>query len=92
MNGELCVCVCTYLTLHLSRREELIKWFVRLQLSDYEVMFHESLDTAWVDKVDRRYSWLKRTLMTYEEESLSIFPPEWGMEERICIQFCNTTR
>ena len=73
-------------------REDLIAWFVQLQLSDYEVMFHESLETAWLDKVDRRYSWLRRTLMTYEEESLSIFPPEWGMEERICMKFCSATR
>ncbi len=75
-----------------SFREELISWFVRLQLSDYEVMFHESLETAWLDKVDRRYAWLRRMLMNYEEESLSIFPPEWGMEERMCMQFCQSTR
>ncbi len=77
--------------IHTSR-EELIGWFVRLQLSDYEVSFHESQDSAWLDKVDRRYSWLRRTLMNYEEECMAIFPPEWGMEERISIQFCQSTR
>ena len=41
-----------------------MSWFVRLQLSDYEVMFHESLEGAWLDKVDRRYAWLRRTLVT----------------------------
>jgi len=80
-----CMCVCVF-------REELIIWFVRLQLSDYDVCFHESLDSAWLDRVDRRYSWLRRALIAYEEECMSIFPPEWGMEERICIQFCQTTR
>jgi len=75
-----------------SSRDELIHWFVRLQLSDYEVMFHESLDVAWLDKVDRRYAWLRRTLVNYEEESVSIFPPEWGIPERICVEFCNNTR
>ena len=73
-------------------REELVSWFVRLQLSDYEVMFHESLEGAWLDKVDRRYAWLRRTLVTYEEECQSIFPAEWGIPERVTIQFCNTTR
>ena len=70
----------------------MILWFVRLQLSDYEVMFHESLDVAWLDKVDRRYAWLRRTLVNYEEECLSIFPPDWGIPERVCVEFCNNTR
>ena len=73
-------------------REELVSWFVRLQLSDYDVMFHESLEGAWLDKVDRRYAWLRRTLVNYEEECLPIFPAEWGIPERVTIQFCNTTR
>ena len=73
-------------------RDELIEWFVRLQLSDYEVMYHDSLEGAWLDKVDRRYSWLKRTLVNYQDESMSIFPPEWGIPERMCVRFCNMTR
>ena len=55
-------------------------------------MFHESLEGAWLDKVDRRYAWLRRTLVTYEEECLPIFPTEWGIPERVTIQFCNSTR
>ena len=55
-------------------------------------MFHESLEGAWLDKVDRRYAWLCRTLVTYEEECQYIFPAEWGIPERVTIQFCNTTR
>ena len=58
----------------------------------HEVMFHESLEGAWLDKVDRCYAWLRRTLITYEEECQSIFPAEWGIPERVTIQFCNTTR
>ena len=55
-------------------------------------MFHESLEVAWLDKVDRRYSWLRRTLINYEEECVPIFPSEWGIPERVCIEFCNNTR
>ena len=73
-------------------RDELISWFVRLQLSDYEVMYHDSLEGAWLDKVDRRYSWMKRTLVNYEEESGSIFPDHWAIPERVVVQFCDTTR
>ena len=78
--------------LHTHSRDELISWFVRLQLSDYEVMYHDSLEGAWLDKVDRRYSWMKRTLVNYEEESRSIFPEHWAIPERMVVQFCDTTR
>ena len=59
-----------------------MSWFVRLQLSDYEVMFHESLEGAWLDKVDHHYAWLRCTLITYEEECQSIFPAEWAIPEK----------
>ena len=55
-------------------------------------MFHESLEGAWLDKVDRRYAWLRRTLVTYEVECLLIFPTEWGIPERVTMQVCNSTR
>ncbi len=73
-------------------REELIEWFVRLQLSEYEVMFHESLEVAWLDKVDRRYAWLRRTFVNYEEECGNIFPQDWGIPERVSMEFCSQTR
>ncbi|XP_064392979.1 vacuolar protein sorting-associated protein 53 homolog [Halichondria panicea] len=73
-------------------KDELIGWFVRLQLSDYEVMYHDSLEGAWLDKVDRRYSWMKRTLLNYEEENKIIFPETWAIPERTIVQFCEATR
>ena len=70
----------------------MIRWFIKTQLADYDMLFHESLEPAWLDKVDRRYSWLKRTLINYEEESAPIFPTEWAMPERICVDFCKRTK
>ena len=43
-------------------------------------------------QVDRRYSWMKRTLLKYEEESSAIFPHEWSMPERLCVEFCHMTK
>lgn len=43
-------------------------------------------------QVDRRYAWLRRTLVTYKEECSSIFPSDWGIPERVAIEFCNSTR
>jgi len=48
--------------------------------------------TAWLDKIDHRYAWLKRTLMEFEEKFGRMFPPSWEVSERICVEFCEITR
>ena len=47
---------------------------------------------AWLDKIDRRYAWLKRQLVDYEEKYGHMFPEEWCMTERIAVEFCHITR
>jgi hypothetical protein len=50
------------------------------------------LQAAWLDKIDRRYAWIKRTLVDFEEKFGHLFPPSWEVSERICIEFCEITR
>ncbi|XP_057294888.1 vacuolar protein sorting-associated protein 53 homolog [Hydractinia symbiolongicarpus] len=73
-------------------KDELLSWFIKLQLSDYLNIFNESFDVAWIDKIDRRYSWMKRILIQFEENFSATFPDEWATEERICVEFCNITK
>lgn len=47
---------------------------------------------AWLDKIDRRYAWIKRQLLDYEEKYGRMFPEEWCMTERIAVEFCHITR
>ncbi|XP_011811583.1 PREDICTED: vacuolar protein sorting-associated protein 53 homolog [Colobus angolensis palliatus] len=47
---------------------------------------------AWLDKIDRRYAWIKRQLVDYEEKYGRMFPREWCMAERIAVEFCHVTR
>lgn len=47
---------------------------------------------AWLDKIDRRYAWIKRQLVDYEEKYGRMFPREWYMAERIAVEFCHITR
>lgn len=75
-----------------NMKEQLIKWFVDLQLSEYKVVFHESEEASWLDKVDRRYAWLKRLLLNISTNCQDIFPPLWGVPERIAINFCSQTK
>ncbi|KAL5017534.1 hypothetical protein ScPMuIL_007123 [Solemya velum] len=73
-------------------KRDLLAWFVKLQLSEYLVLFGENQDVAWLDKIDRRYAWIKRTLVNFEEKFGHLFPSDWEVSERICIEFCDTTR
>lgn len=50
------------------------------------------VQVAWLDKIDRRYAWIKRQLVDYEEKFGRMFPPEWCMTERIAVEFCHVTR
>lgn len=36
-------------------KRDLLKWFVDLQLQEYMHLFQETEDTAWLDKIDKRY-------------------------------------
>lgn len=45
-----------------------------------------------MDKIDRRYVWIKRILVDFEEKFGLLFLEVWEVLERICIEFCNLTR
>lgn len=53
---------------------------------------HLVAQVAWLDKIDRRYAWIKRQLVDYEEKYGRMFPEEWSMTERIAVEFCHITR
>ena len=72
-------------------KKELLEWVVRTELQEYKVLFQENQDTAWLDKVDKRFNWLKKHLINFEERFGRIFPPKWEVSERIAIEFCKHT-
>ncbi|XP_060532808.1 vacuolar protein sorting-associated protein 53 homolog isoform X2 [Cylas formicarius] len=73
-------------------KHDLLKWFVNLQLQEYNHLFQETEDTAWLDKMDKRYAWIKRHLLEFEERLGNMFPENWEVSERIAVQFCHDTR
>nr|CAG4649978.1 EOG090X024P [Sida crystallina] len=73
-------------------KKEIVKWFVALQLVEYSHLFQESEESSWLDRIDRRYAWVKRHLLSFEERMGRIFPASWEMSERIAVEFCNITR
>lgn len=73
-------------------KKDLLKWFVGIQLSEYSVLFHESEENSWLDKLDKRYAWFKKHLLQCEDKFGAMFPPEWNVSERITVEFCNITK
>uniref|UniRef100_A0A8C7VVA1 VPS53 subunit of GARP complex n=1 Tax=Oncorhynchus mykiss TaxID=8022 RepID=A0A8C7VVA1_ONCMY len=62
-------------------------------MADFEEAFPaQGSKVAWLDKIDRRYAWIKRQLVDYEEKYGRMFPEEWCMTERIAVEFCHITR
>lgn len=71
---------------------DLIKWFLTQELKEYGVLFEENQENSWLDRIDRRYSWIKRSLAEFEEKFGKIFPTQWDMCERLAFEFCEMTR
>ena len=74
-----------------SVKRELLGKFLKNQLAEYLVLFDASQDVAWLDKLDRRYAWVKRVLIDFEERMAQIFPENWEVSERIAVEFCSIT-
>nr|CAB3267648.1 vacuolar protein sorting-associated protein 53 homolog [Phallusia mammillata] len=72
-------------------KKELLKKFIKNQLSEYLVLFDASQDVAWLDKIDRRYAWVKRVLVEFEGKLSKIFPEHWEVSELIAVEFCQIT-
>lgn len=73
-------------------KREIMRWFVSTQLAEYSHLFEESEENSWLDRIDRRYAWVKRHLLNFEQRMGRIFPSNWEMSERITVEFCRITR
>lgn len=78
--------------LDIKVKIDLIKWFLKHELSEYGVLFEENQENSWLDKIDRRYSWIKKSLGEFEEKFGKIFPSHWDMSERLAVEFCEVTK
>lgn len=74
-------------------QEKLIQWFLNLTLTEYKALFKDSqLQTSSLKAVDKRYAWIKKHLLDFEDKYSFIFPPPWHMSERMAIEFCTITK
>ncbi|XP_064460865.1 vacuolar protein sorting-associated protein 53 homolog isoform X2 [Ornithodoros turicata] len=73
-------------------KQELLNWFVSLQLVEYRHLFQANQEMAWLDQLERRYAWLKKSLLAFEDKFGRMFPVDWEVSECIAVQFCHITR
>lgn len=73
--------------------DNLIKWLLDLQLTEYGALFKDhQIQMSSLFGVEKRYAWLKKHLLEFEEKYGFLFPPPWHMSERMAVEFCNMTR
>lgn len=53
-NKQLSAACLVVSTLEPRVKRDLLKWFIELQLQEYDHLFQETEDTAWLDKIDKR--------------------------------------
>jgi len=71
-------------------KEDLVATVLAKELVTYKAIF-QGTDSAKLDKVDRRYAQIRRQLRS-SDESFTVFPVAWGMNQKLCMEFCTVTR
>lgn len=59
---------------------------------EYQHLFSPEQECAWISFVERRYAWLKRHLLAFEDTLGNVFPHSWKLSEAITLQFCKVNR
>ncbi|CAH8650734.1 unnamed protein product [Heterobilharzia americana] len=77
-------------SLHVS--SDILDWFISHHLAEYKELFDPTQTTAWLDKIDQRYNWLRTNLVHLERLFVSVFPSSWLVTEKFLLEFCHITR
>lgn len=80
-------------------KKELIDWVSKKQLEAYTAIFEPSFNSFETDpesptsfeNTERRFVWLRRQLQQFVDNFGNVFPSQWNIAGRICIDFCLLT-
>ena len=78
--------------LGITCRKELLEEFVQVQLIPYEKLFGPEKLHFTLDQVERRWAWFKRLKKTVEAKFNNIFPQQWKLNLRLCVEFVERTK
>ncbi|KAK9837632.1 hypothetical protein WJX74_001749 [Apatococcus lobatus] len=77
--------------LGFSAREDLIDRICKKEMGVYAQIFSSTGETAALDRMERRYNWLRKRLKA-REEVWAVFPEAWRVPQLLCLMFCNITK
>ncbi|KRZ01465.1 Vacuolar protein sorting-associated protein 53 -like protein [Trichinella zimbabwensis] len=84
--------VCLVLSvLDQAVREGLIGWLIDQQLAEYKILFDDTQDDAWLDKIDLRFSWFRDCLIEFERKHAGLLPAEWDVACKFAAEFFQLT-
>jgi len=72
-------------------RERQIEAFCADQLAPYRELFPRGGDSSSLDEVDRRFSWIRRLLRTFQDRFYDQFPTHWNLDRRLVDTFVEQT-
>lgn len=79
--------------------KRLVRWISAKQLEAYVAIYEpiqganyrDPNTQAGVANIERRYTWLRRQLQKFVAFFSPVFPKEWNVAGRICVDFCLMT-
>jgi len=78
-------------TLGAEVREEVVGRVCNKEMGAYQTIFGSTGEKGRLEKLDRRYTWMKKQLRN-KEAYWDVFPNAWGVTRRLCVTFCKITR
>mmetsp|Transcript_26841 Transcript_26841/g.56887 ORF Transcript_26841/g.56887 Transcript_26841/m.56887 type:complete len:798 (-) Transcript_26841:48-2441(-) len=73
-------------------RQEVVTRFCLGLLEEYKDIFQPPKEDSRLEMADRRFAWLDRMLLKFEERYSTIFPSSWKIPQALCEHFCHITR
>ena len=73
-------------------KSDLLHWFCSLQLDEYSALFAPGKDGATVEQIDRRWSWMKNWMRTFDQRYSRVFPQAWAVPAMVAREFCKMSK
>ncbi|KRZ43116.1 Vacuolar protein sorting-associated protein 53 -like protein [Trichinella pseudospiralis] len=86
--GDVCLVLSV---LDQEVRDGLIGWLIDQQLAEYKILFDDTQDDAWLDKIDLRFSWFRDCLIEFERKHAVLLPAEWDVACKFAAEFFQLT-
>eukprot|EP01065_Artemidia_motanka_P030131 TRINITY_DN36140_c0_g1_i1.p1 TRINITY_DN36140_c0_g1~~TRINITY_DN36140_c0_g1_i1.p1 ORF type:complete len:825 (+),score=349.54 TRINITY_DN36140_c0_g1_i1:89-2476(+) len=75
-----------------AARKRVLTAVIGAQMKGYDIDFPPHSDDARMERMERRFVWLRRRLKTYEDSLQGVLPTTWCVAAELSAQFCKRTK